>query len=525
MRDVIFRKGIDYRVVLREEHRPSQTRTSLVLLETVRATATRPKHSIVVEIVEATKVFVEKVSAFMIDKTDKDILKELSWKVLSAAAVDFLGPTYVTEDLMQVAGGTAVSCATREEASRAAFIVAAALEGCIEYLSGSNGPADHRSLIDAFDDTFRVDAQHDLFGAALTAMARWGSDQSRQTFDKFLNTQIRPTVRSSLNVLTAAFQVAAAAGKDQFTEAMLTKFPRIGKETRSGAILNAAQYGNTKIVRELMDTRARGDRTKDGSLALRCAAANGHKLTVEMIFGLPSFGLDVFTHRAGQNSALFLAAAGGHSEVVLFLAEQGMSVDEQGWYGSPLQVAALRGKKTTVETLVLLGADPYDNGNYSRGSTTLVRACETNRIEIVRYLLEKVPDMREKSWPQSIMIAALRGNRELVELLGGEGELKVDSMIIGQTALNAAIYGGDIGTVALLLDLGADPDATEIRDDAMRPVNIAATMEFNRAVSLLVSRGSRPPEDCSVNTTLYDRIRRHLTHFAYFQVRSRIFLT
>ena len=53
-------------------------------------------------------------------------------ETLSAAAVDFLGPTYVTEDLMQVAEETALTYAIGEEASRAAFIVAAALEGCNE---------------------------------------------------------------------------------------------------------------------------------------------------------------------------------------------------------------------------------------------------------------------------------------------------------------------------------------------------------------------------------------------------------
>ena len=107
-----------------------------------------------------------------------------------------------------------------------------------------------------------------------------------------------------------------------------------------------------------MDTLARDDRTKDGQLALRCAPSNDHRMTVEMIFGLPGFGLDVFIYRAGQNSALFLAAAGGHSETVLFLAEQGMSVNEQGWYGSSLQVAALRGKRTTVEGFAITGTLP-----------------------------------------------------------------------------------------------------------------------------------------------------------------------
>ena len=97
-----------------------------------------------------------------------------------------------------------------------------------------------------------------------------------------------------------------------------------------------------------------------------------------------------------SRTALILAAAGGHMEIVDALLASGAKVDEKDLTGhTALNWAAMRGHTTVVSALMKKGADinTQDNGKVS----PLLYAVGTHNIPLVKLLVENGADLEVES--------------------------------------------------------------------------------------------------------------------------------
>ncbi len=151
-------------------------------------------------------------------------------------------------------------------------------------------------------------------------------------------------------------------------------------------LMFAAQSGNVRVARKLLDNGADPDRqSTDGVTAMYIAAGQGQDGVVALLL---ERGVDpdpVPDHGPVVGATPISAAAhGGHPSTVRMLAEAGADVDSHdgdGW--TPLMGAAWAGSRQTVEYLVSKGADPKARNNV--GSTALDLAVQKGRADVVSY--------------------------------------------------------------------------------------------------------------------------------------------
>ncbi|KAH7234494.1 ankyrin repeat-containing domain protein [Fusarium solani] len=138
---------------------------------------------------------------------------------------------------------------------------------------------------------------------------------------------------------------------------------------------------------------------------------------------------------------------------VRYLLDNGMSIETEGQFGSPLVTASLLNRQAVVWVLIQLGADVNAKGTF--GSALDIAAMK-GHASIVKMLLESGASVfrRRRGVHRSVLqAAAFNGHLDTVELLLDAG---ADDSIGGYTkdALHAAIEGGHADIVLLLLARG-----------------------------------------------------------------------
>ena len=217
------------------------------------------------------------------------------------------------------------------------------------------------------------------------------------------------------------------------------------------------------------------------------------------------FNRDEFVKRAGENDI---------SPVRLFLAA-GMNPNARGKENRqrPAIVAAAESGSLEIAKLLLSeGADPNLSLNpWPREAMTLLYAANGGHVEIVRLLLEngaKV-DTKDTHGITPLMAAAMRGDREIVELLlakDADVNLRMDGKWgDGSTALMNAVWRGDIEIVRALLDRGADVNIPENNETALMK---AAERGHTEIVKILLDKGANiHAKDYYGKTALHEAAR------------------
>ncbi|ESU44607.1 Serine/threonine protein kinase [Giardia duodenalis] len=211
---------------------------------------------------------------------------------------------------------------------------------------------------------------------------------------------------------------AAATGDIELAKSHLSD-----KDKKNGdgdtALMIAARAGHENIVKLLDPTDERG------VTALMRAAEKGDVKAVRALIplqkGKKMIG-DAYINglRISNGTALMMAAAHGHTEVVKLLVEHESGMQDK--YGkTALIYAAENGHTDCIKLLVEKEAGMRDN----YGWTALMNAAENNNLEHVKLLLEKEGGMKNSGGYTALMIAIKSNNVDCVRLLAKkEGHIK-----------------------------------------------------------------------------------------------------
>ncbi|XP_033848262.3 ankyrin repeat domain-containing protein 29-like isoform X1 [Acipenser ruthenus] len=230
------------------------------------------------------------------------------------------------------------------------------------------------------------------------------------------------------SLATTALMVASYCGQCDCVRELIMQGADINLQreaslqTGTTALFFAAQQGNNDIVKLLFEFGASTEfQTKDGGTALSAACQYGHSKVVETLL---KNGANVHDQLHDGATALFLAAQEGHVTVIRHLMSSGARVNQPREDGTaPLWIAAQMGHSEVVRVLLLRGADR--DADRKDGSTPLFKAAYKGHNDVIEELLKFSPSL------------SLLKN--------------------GSTVLHAAVMGGNVKSVMLLLGAGADP--------------------------------------------------------------------
>ena len=276
----------------------------------------------------------------------------------------------------------------------------------------------------------------------------------------------------------------------------------------------AVEQGDAEMVKILVaagaDVNAEGyfNRTP-----LSLAAEEGATEIMQILLGS---GSDADTPSGGEDKeaastpsigseALYTAIEKGDVEMVRLLVEAGADVNAAEGFGgdTPLHEAVEQGDAEIVKILVAAGADVNAEGYFDR--TPLSLAAEEGATEIMQILLGSGPDAdtpadgedKEAASTPSIGSEALytaieKGDVEMVRLLVEAGaDVNASEGFGGDTPLHEAVEQGNAQIVKILVAAGADVNAEGYFDRT--PLSLAAAEGATEIMQILL--GSGPDAD------------------------------
>ncbi|KAH7150140.1 ankyrin repeat-containing domain protein [Dactylonectria estremocensis] len=256
-----------------------------------------------------------------------------------------------------------------------------------------------------------------------------------------------PAIRSCGNALPNALQAACSGGQEEVVLSLLQDVTILGTTADyEQAVLDAAQAGFVQVLQRLKQAGFHAtegsDLEQDQAKAItKKAIESGHLEVLRWCLSETAAGSDIFAEDAVSSAVLY-----GHKRVVECLLEQGLSMEAEGKFGSPLVTASLLNHEALVLLLLQHGVEVDANGTFG---TALYIAALKAHTGIVQLLTQVGCNVNRKTGlhETSLRAAAYQGHTDTVRLLLGAGA----SMT---AALRAAIDGGHPNIVRLILDQG-----------------------------------------------------------------------
>lgn len=183
---------------------------------------------------------------------------------------------------------------------------------------------------------------------------------------------------------------------------------------------------------------------------------------------------DVNAPQIDGTTALHWAVRTDNSELASLLLQAGANANAVNRYGvTPLSLACENGSASAVGLLLKAGADP--NAPLPGGETVLMRCARTGSVEAVKVLLAKgaAVDAKESFRQQTaLMWAAAEGHAPVVEALLQAGADPAYRVKTGFDAFLLAVRDGQTAVVRSLLKAGADVN------DAIRGTTAKGSSSF-----------------------------------------------
>ncbi|KAH7154419.1 ankyrin repeat-containing domain protein [Fusarium sp. MPI-SDFR-AT-0072] len=222
------------------------------------------------------------------------------------------------------------------------------------------------------------------------------------------------------------------------------------EEDYEQAIQMATEYGFIKVIDQLLKPEFKRfmDKETPDKIKMRLTKA---------IKGGQMFVLQRQLSKASSDAkstfpkdAVAIAALNGHTDIVKYLLEQGLDIEAEGQFGTPLHSACLMNHKSTVEELLQRGANV--NTEERKGNALYVAAVK-GHADIVRILLEDGADIHQKRGfsGTALQAAAYYGHKLVVEMLLDAGG-NVHAGGSSTDAFHAAAEGGHQEIIMLFLE-------------------------------------------------------------------------
>ncbi|HET6960189.1 MAG TPA: ankyrin repeat domain-containing protein [Vicinamibacterales bacterium] len=273
-------------------------------------------------------------------------------------------------------------------------------------------------------------------------------------------------------------------------------------------LVDAARNADKDQVRALVQQGANVNAADaDGTTALHWASYRDDLEIAELLIRA---GARVNAANDLGATPLWTASQNGSATMVRRLLEAGANPDAPLLSGeTPLMVAARSGSPACVEQLLAKGAQV--NAHATRGQTALMWAVAQKHADVVKVLLAHGVDVHARSdaWSEvmavpphghleynraiphgrdtALMFAARVGDVASATLLVSAGANVNDADAWGVSATAMAAHAGYGELVALLLDHGADPNASAA---GFAPLHAAILRRDERMVGALLAHGA-----------------------------------
>ncbi|KFV71063.1 Ankyrin repeat and KH domain-containing protein 1, partial [Dryobates pubescens] len=221
-----------------------------------------------------------------------------------------------------------------------------------------------------------------------------------------------------------------------------------------------------------------------------CSQAACNVPSQSMLPMYPSVDIDAHTE-SNHDTALTLACAGGHEELVSVLIARGANIEHRDKKGfTPLILAATAGHVGVVEILLDKGGDIEAQSERTK-DTPLSLACSGGRQEVVDLLLARGANKEHRNVSDytPLSLAASGGYVNIIKILlnaGAEINSRTGSKL-GISPLMLAAMNGHVPAVKLLLDMGSDINA-QIETNRNTALTLACFQGRAEVVSLLLDR-------------------------------------
>ncbi|KAH7118396.1 ankyrin repeat-containing domain protein [Dactylonectria macrodidyma] len=270
--------------------------------------------------------------------------------------------------------------------------------------------------------------------------------------DKLLENGVSAMKRRG-NVSPDALEAAFRGGREEVALRLLQDATIL--ETTADyerVVLDAAKAGFVKVLQRLKQTDFHSlgspDSKQDQMKAIaKRATEGGHIEVLRWCLSETAKGTAIFADDAVASAVLY-----GHKRVVEFFLEQGLSMEAEGKFGSPLVIASLLNHDTLVLLLLRHGVEVDADGIFG---TALYIAALKAHTGIVQLLVQAGCNVNRMTGfhETALRAAAYHGHVETVKLLLSAGaSIRVDGTT--QNAFRAAIEGGHPEVVKLMIDQG-----------------------------------------------------------------------